>query len=52
MTDAPGIDVGKQFTVFEATASVILGILSALLLIAGMRREKYASARTESDGAR
>jgi hypothetical protein len=38
------IDSGKQFTVFGASGSVAFAILSGLLLMAGMRREKSASA--------
>jgi hypothetical protein len=44
VTDAAGIDVAKQFTVFGAAGAVVFGILSALLLMAGTRREKLASA--------
>jgi hypothetical protein len=44
VTDAAGIDVAKQFTVFGASGTVVFAILSALLLIAGMRGEKSASA--------
>ena len=44
VTDAAGIDVAKQFTIFGASGSVVFGILSALLLVAGMRREESASA--------
>jgi hypothetical protein len=44
VTDAAGIGVAQQFTVFGASGSVVFGILSALLLVAGMRREKSASA--------
>lgn len=38
------IDSGKQFTVFGASGSVAFAILSGSLLMAGMRREKSASA--------
>jgi hypothetical protein len=38
------IDSGKQFTVFGASGSVVFAILSGLLLMAGMRGEKSASA--------
>jgi hypothetical protein len=44
VTEAAGINVGKQFTVFGASGSVAFGILSALLLIAGMRRNRPAPA--------
>jgi hypothetical protein len=43
VTDAV-IDSGKQFTVFGASGSVAFAILSGLLLMVGMRREKSASA--------
>ena len=36
--------LGQQFTVFGASGAVVFAILSGLLLIAGMRREKSASA--------
>jgi hypothetical protein len=38
------IDSGQQFTVFGASGAVVFAILSGLLLMAGMRREKTASA--------
>lgn len=38
------IDSGQQFTVFGASGAVAFAILSGLLLIAGMRREKSTSA--------
>jgi hypothetical protein len=38
------IDSGQQFTVFGASGAVVFAILSGLLLMAGMRREKSASA--------
>jgi hypothetical protein len=44
VTDASGIDVAKQFTVFGASGTVVFGILSALLLMTGMRGEESASA--------
>jgi hypothetical protein len=37
VTEAWGIDVAKQFTVFGASGSVAFGILSGLLLMAGKR---------------
>jgi hypothetical protein len=37
------IDEAQQFTVFRASGTLVFGILSALLLIAGMRGEKSAS---------
>jgi hypothetical protein len=39
VTEAWGIDVAKQFTVFGASGSVIFGILSGLLLMAGTRAQ-------------
>ena len=38
------IDSGQQFTVFGASGAVVFAILSGLLLVAGIRREKSASA--------
>ena len=38
VTDAIGIDVAKQFTLFGASGAIVFGILSALLLMAGIRR--------------
>lgn len=38
------IDSGQQFTVFGASGAVTFAVLSGLLLMAGMRREKTASA--------
>jgi hypothetical protein len=37
VTEAAGIDVANQFTVFGASGSVVFGLLSGLLLIAGKR---------------
>ncbi|CAN5644574.1 hypothetical protein BH24ACT26_BH24ACT26_10760 [soil metagenome] len=37
VTEAAGIDVANQFTVFGASGSVVFGILSGLLLVAGKR---------------
>jgi hypothetical protein len=44
VSDAIGIDVAKQFIVFGASGSVVFGILSGLLWIAGMRGKQNASA--------
>jgi len=44
VTDAIGIDVARQFTVFGASGSVLFGMVSALVLVAGIRRENSASA--------
>jgi hypothetical protein len=44
VTDASGIDVAKQFTVFGASGAVVFATLSGLLLVADMREEKPASA--------
>ena len=38
-TEAAGIDVAKQFTVFGASGSVVFGVLSGLLLAAGKRTQ-------------
>lgn len=38
------IDSGKQFTVFGASGAVVFAILSGLLLLAGIRRDKSATA--------
>jgi hypothetical protein len=43
VTEAAGIDVEKQFTVFGASGTVVFAILSGLLLLAGMRRDKSSS---------
>ena len=37
VTEAAGIDVANQFTVFGASGSVVFGVLSGLLLMAGKR---------------
>jgi hypothetical protein len=37
VTDAAGIDVGNQFTVFGAYGSIVFGILAGLLMAAGRR---------------
>jgi hypothetical protein len=37
VTEAAGIDVANQFTVFGASGSVVFGLLSGLLLMAGKR---------------
>jgi hypothetical protein len=39
VTDAIGIDVAKQFTLFGASGAIAFGILSALLLMTGIRRD-------------
>ncbi len=38
------IDSGQQFTVFGASGAVVFAILSGLLLLAGIRRDKSADA--------
>lgn len=38
------IDSGQQFTVFGASGAVVFAILSGMLLMAGLRREKSPSA--------
>lgn len=43
VTDAV-IDSGQQFTVFGASGAVVFAILSGLLLMAGIRRDKSATA--------
>jgi len=42
-TEAAGIDVAKQFTVFGASGSVVFGVLSGLLLAAGKRTQDRTS---------
>ena len=37
VTEAIGIDVANQFTVFGASGSVAVGVLSGLLMMAGKR---------------
>jgi hypothetical protein len=44
VTNSAGIDVANQFTVFGASGTVVFGILSGLLLIAGLRGDTSASA--------
>jgi hypothetical protein len=39
VTESFGIDVANQFTVFGASGSIVFGILSGLLLMAGKRIE-------------
>jgi hypothetical protein len=39
VTEAFGIDVANQFTVFGASGSVVFGLLSGLLMMAGKRRD-------------
>jgi hypothetical protein len=43
VTEAAGIDVANQFTVFGASGSVVFGILSGLLMMAGKRVEAHAA---------
>ena len=43
VTEAAGIDVAKQFTVFGASGSVVFGILSGILLAAGKRTHDRAA---------
>jgi hypothetical protein len=43
VTTAIGIGVENQFTVFGAAGATVFGILSGLLLLAGLRRERTAS---------
>jgi len=38
VTASAGIDVENQFTVFGASGAAVFGVLSALLLLAGLRR--------------
>jgi hypothetical protein len=43
VTEAIGIDVANQFTVFGASGSVVFGVLSGLLMMAGKRtRDRVA----------
>jgi hypothetical protein len=44
VTEAAGIDVANQFTVFGASGSVVFGVLSGLLMMAGKRTDRRASA--------
>jgi hypothetical protein len=37
VSESIGIDVANQFTVFGASGSVVFGILSGLLMMAGKR---------------
>ena len=39
VTEAAGIDVAKQFTVFGASGAAMFGLLSGLLLMAGRRTQ-------------
>src|SRR4051794_40029222 len=41
VTEAAGIDVAKQFTVFGASGCIAFGLLSGLILIAGKRTNKH-----------
>jgi hypothetical protein len=43
VTEAAGIDVAKQFTVFGASGSIVFGLLSGLLLAAGRRTQDRAA---------
>ena len=43
VTESIGIDVANQFTVFGASGSVVFGILSGLLLMAGKRINERAT---------
>jgi hypothetical protein len=43
VTEAAGIDVAKQFTVFGASGSVVFGLLSGMLLAAGKRTPDRAA---------
>jgi hypothetical protein len=38
VTASAGIDIENQFTVFGASGATVFGILSGLLLLAGLRR--------------
>lgn len=44
VSTAIGIGVENQFTVFGAAGAIVFGILSGLILVAGLRREQIASA--------
>jgi hypothetical protein len=44
VTAVAKINVEKQFTVFGASGAIAFGILSALLLLAGLRREQTTTA--------
>ena len=43
VTESIGIDVANQFTVFGASGSIVFGILSGLLLMAGKRINERAT---------
>jgi hypothetical protein len=43
VTESIGIDVANQFTVFGASGSIVFGILSGLLLMAGKRIDDRAA---------
>jgi hypothetical protein len=43
VTESIGIDVANQFTVFGASGSIVFGILSGLLLMAGKRIDERAA---------
>jgi hypothetical protein len=42
VTESIGIDVANQFTVFGASGSVVFGLLSGLLMMAGKRTDERA----------
>ena len=42
VTEAAGIDVANQFTVFGASGSIVFGLLSGLLMMAGKRTDRRA----------
>jgi hypothetical protein len=37
VTESAGIDVANQFTVFGASGSIVFGVLSGLIMMAGKR---------------
>jgi hypothetical protein len=43
VTESFGIDVANQFTVFGASGSVVSGLLSGLLMMAGKRIDDRAA---------
>ena len=45
VTEAAGIDVANQFTVFGVSGLVVFGLLSGLVLMAGTRTQDPASRR-------
>jgi hypothetical protein len=44
VTESAGIDVSNQFTVFGASGSIVFGLLSGLLMMAGKRTLDRSSA--------